>query len=203
MSGRLQLSSIILSVLVLSSVAGGCASTSPVADADQNDPYEAFNRKVFAFNEALDKNVALPAAKVYSDVLPQPAQDGVHNALTNLSEPVTLANDILQGEALMAVQTIGRIAVNSTIGLGGLVDVASPMGIPAHTKDFGETLASYGVGEGPYLVLPLFGPSNPRDATGHIVDIAFDPLTYIGMREKGWWTSGRQVLGLFTNDRET
>lgn len=183
----------IFAVMAAASLAGGCASTNSAAD-DQNDPYESFNRKVFALNEKLDQNFAEPVAKGYNAVVPEPARDGIHNALTNLDEPVTLANDILQGEALHAIETLGRIAVNSTIGLGGLVDVASPMGIPAHTEDFGETLAIYGVDEGPYLVLPLFGPSNPRDASGQLVDIFFDPLTYIGMREKAWWTAGRQTL---------
>jgi phospholipid-binding lipoprotein MlaA len=192
-----RLGSIVLSLALLGSFLAGCASTSaPPAAADQNDPYESFNRQVFDLNEKLDRNVALPAAKVYVDVVPQPLRDGVHNGLTNLSTPVTLANDILQANGLHAVQTLGRFVVNSTVGLVGLVDVATPMGIPAHEEDFGETLAMYGVGEGPYLVLPLLGPSNPRDAVGHVVDIAFDPLTYIGMREKGLWTAGRNVLSL-------
>jgi phospholipid-binding lipoprotein MlaA len=196
MFGRLRISSIVLSVLVLGSLAGGCASTVPAGNADQNDPYESFNRQMFQLNEKMDKYVALPAAKAYVAVVPAPARDGVHNALDNLGSPVTLANDILQGKAQHAVQTIGRVVVNSTIGIGGLVDVASPMGIPAHNADFGETLALYGVGEGPYLVLPLTGPSNPRDAVGSLVDLAFDPLTYIGMREKGWWTAGRRVADI-------
>ena len=187
----------VLSLCALASLAGGCASPGPTATAnDQNDPYESFNRKVFAMNEKLDNYVALPVAKAYVAAIPQPARDGVHNALTNLGEPVTLANDILQGEALRAVQTLGRIAVNSSIGLGGLVDVASPMGIPDEEQDFGLTLGKYGAGEGPYLVLPFFGPSNPRDATGELVDVFFDPLTYIGMREKPLWTGGRAGLGI-------
>jgi len=196
MFGRLQASWIVLCVLILGSLVGGCASTAPGSDAGQNDPYESFNRKMFALNETMDKNVALPVAKAYVAVVPEPARDGVHNALVNLGSPVTLANDILQGKPQRAVQTLGRVIVNSSIGLGGFVDVASPMGIPAHDADFGETLALYGVGDGPYLVLPLTGPSNPRDAIGNLVDIAFDPLTYIGMREKGWWTAGRRVTDL-------
>jgi phospholipid-binding lipoprotein MlaA len=183
--------------LAMASLIGGCADTnSTMAVGDQNDPYEPFNRKVFALNEALDQNLAEPIAKGYAAVVPKPGRDGIHNFLTNLGEPVTLANDILQGEPLHAARTLGRIAVNSTIGLGGLIDVASPMGIAAHTEDFGETLALYGADEGPYLVLPLLGPTNPRDATGQVVDILFDPLTYIGMREKGWWTASRQTLNL-------
>jgi len=196
MFGRLRVSSIALCVLVLGSLTGGCATTTPGGYADQNDPYESFNRKIFALNESMDKAIALPAAKAYVRVVPQPARDGIHNALVNIGSPVTLANDVLQGKAQHALQTIGRVVVNSTIGLGGLIDVASPMGIPAHDADFGETLALYGVGDGPYLVLPLTGPSNPRDAIGNLVDIAFDPLTYIGMREKGWWMASRRVTAL-------
>jgi phospholipid-binding lipoprotein MlaA len=151
---------------------------------------------MFAVNEKLDKNVAEPAAKFYSRAVPEPARDGVHNFLTNLSSPVTFANDILQGEPLHAVQTLGRAIVNTSIGLGGVIDVATPAGIPFHEEDFGETLAIWGVDEGPYLVLPLLGPSNPRDAGGRLVDIAFDPLTYAGMREKGLWMGSRQLLNL-------
>ncbi len=192
-----RLGSIAVSVAILGIVLAGCASPSAsTSGADQNDPYESFNRQVFALNEKLDRNVALPAAKFYVHVVPEPLRDGVHNGLTNLSAPVTFANDVLQADGLHAVQTLGRFVVNSTIGLAGLVDVATPMGIPGHDEDFGETLGMYGVGEGPYLVLPLLGPSNPRDAVGHVVDIAFDPLTYIGMREKGWWMAGRNVLGI-------
>lgn len=192
-----RLSSIVLSVGMLAALLGGCASSGTATSTpDQNDPYESFNRKMFAINDALDRNVALPAAKFYVRVVPTPARNGIHNGLENLSSPVTLANDVLQGDPKRAAQTFGRMVVNSSIGLLGLIDVATPMGIPGHTADFGETLAVYGVGEGPYLVLPLLGPSNPRDAAGHFVDIAFDPLTYLGMREKGWWMGGRNLLGL-------
>jgi len=191
-----RLGAIALSMMTLGGILGGCATSNSPDAVAQNDPYESFNRKVFELNERLDRNVALPASKAYVRAVPEPIRDGVHNGLTNLAEPVTLANDVLQGNGLHAVQTIGRTVVNSTIGLAGLIDVATPMGIPAHEEDFGETLAMYGVGEGPYLVLPLLGPSNPRDAAGHFIDIAFDPLTYIGMREKGWWMAGRNVLGI-------
>jgi len=192
MAGRIQISSIVLSVLMLGSFVGGCATT-PSAE---NDPYESFNRKMFALNEKLDRNVAEPAAKAYRWVLPQPAQDGLHNAMTNMNSPVTLANDLLQGEPIRAVQTLGRAIVNTSIGLGGLIDVATPMGIPFHEEDFGLTLAKYGVAEGPFLMLPLLGPSNPRDAGGRLVDIAFDPFTYAGMREKALWMGGRQLENL-------
>ncbi len=188
---------ILACVGLLGSLASGCA-TAPGSDgsSDQNDPYEHFNRQIFATNEAVDQAVAEPIAKFYVRALPRPAREGVHNVVTNLGEPVTLANDILQGKADRAAQTVGRVVVNSTVGLGGLIDVAGPMGIPDHSADFGETLATYGVEEGPYLMLPFFGPSNPRDLAGDVVDLAFDPLTYVGMREKGLWMGGRTTLSI-------
>lgn len=193
---RRSFASVVLVVLIAGLAAGCASSGQPSAGSDQNDPYESFNRKVFAFNQKVDEAVALPVARAYRYVVPEPARKGIHNALANLNEPVTLANDLLQGQPVWAAQTLGRIVVNSTFGLGGLVDLASPMGIPPDTEDFGETLAAYGAGEGPYLVLPLLGPSNPRDLAGDIVDIGFDPLTYIGMREKTLWMAGKQVLGI-------
>ena len=172
----------------------GCA-TQDVSGA--NDPYEATNRKIFNFNQQLDKAVIKPVAQAYVDVVPEPARDGVHNFLVNLNLPVTFANDILQGEIERTGETVARFTVNTTIGIGGLLDVATRIGVPFHTEDFGQTLAVWGVGEGPYLVLPLLGPKPPRDAVGYAVDsIAFDPLTYIDLREKFLWEVGRGALGV-------
>lgn len=192
MFARLRLIPALFCVLILGSMAAGCATT----DGSQNDPYESFNRQMFDLNEKADKYVALPLAKGYVATVPQPGRDAVHNVLVNLAVPVTFANDILQGHPKSAVQTLGRAIVNTTIGVGGISDVATPMGIAAHDADFGETLALYGAKEGPYLVLPLLGPSNPRDAIGNVVDIAFDPFTYIGLPEKSVWTAGRRVSEL-------
>ena len=198
MTGRSQLSSIVLCVFVLATLVAGCASdtTKATSDPSQNDPYESFNRRMFAFNDRVDRNVALPIAKGYVMVVPEPARDGIHHFLDNLNEPVTLANDILQLEPKHAAQTFGRILLNTTIGLAGFVDVATPAGIPYHEEDFGITLALWGVDEGPYLYLPLFGPSNPRDLGGRIVDIGFDPMTYIGIPQKDAFTAGRQVAAI-------
>lgn len=197
MNRPVRFSMILTFVGLLGGLASGCATAPGSVDSsDQNDPYEHFNRQIFATNEAVDKNVAEPIAKFYVRAVPRPAREGIHNVVTNLGEPVTLANDLLQGKPERAVQTVGRVVVNSTIGLGGLVDVASPIGIPDHSADFGETLAIYGVEEGPYLMLPFFGPSNPRDLAGNIVDLGFDPLTYVGMREKGLWMASRTTLSI-------
>lgn len=172
----------------------GCAAQDT---SGANDPYEATNRKIFEFNQKLDKAVMKPAAEAYVSVVPDPAREGIHNFLVNLNLPVTFANDILQGEFERGGETVARVTVNTTIGIGGLLDVATDIGIPFHTEDFGQTLAVWGVGEGPYLVWPFLGPKPPRDAVGYVVDnIAFDPLTYIDLREKFWWEAGRSALTL-------
>jgi phospholipid-binding lipoprotein MlaA len=168
----------------------GCA-TDPTG---ANDPYEQTNRAVFDFDQKLDKFVIGPSAEAYVAVVPSPARQGVHNFLLNLDLPVTFANDILQGEVDRAEDTLGRFTINSTLGIGGLLDPATDFNIPYHKEDFGQTLATWGVGEGPYLVLPFLGPDPPRDAAGQVVDIFFDPTTYIKLREHFWWSAGRRYL---------
>ena len=128
--------------------------------------------------------------------MPEPARDGIHNALTNLNAPVVLANDVLQGDGDKAANTFGRFVINSTVGLGGLIDVASKIGIPYHDNDFGITLGKAGAAEGSYLVLPFAGPKPPRDLVGTGVDIAFDPLTYISLNGCDTWHVVRFGLGV-------
>ncbi len=170
----------------------GCASP-PEGDADAladydeiNDPLEPFNRAIFSFNQFADGILIKPLALAFRTFVPPEPREGVHNFLTNLRSPIVLANDLMQGEFDRAVVTIERFAINSTAGLGGLIDVAARFGIEGHREDFGQTLAVWGSGEGPYLMLPLFGPSNPRDATGLVVDIFFDPLWYFASSEILW-----------------
>jgi phospholipid-binding lipoprotein MlaA len=158
-----------------------------------NDPFEPGNRVVFAFNRGLDRALIKPVAQVYTAVVPEPLRDGIHNALSNFFLPITFANDLLQGNVSRGGETLGRFAINSTVGIGGLLDVANRWGIAPHTEDFGQTLAVWGVGDGPYLVLPVLGPSGVRDAAGDVVDIFLHPLTYAGLREKDWWTVGIAV----------
>jgi phospholipid-binding lipoprotein MlaA len=186
----------ILGAFVLALAVSGCAGAPSPDSVDQNDPYESFNRQIFSMNTTLDNNVALPVAKFYVHAVPEPARDGVHNFLANLGEPQTFANDVLQGEVNKAATTLGRFTINTTIGIGGLVDAATKFGIEGHTTDFGETLAVYGADEGPYLVLPLLGPSNPRDAAGYLVDIGLDPTTYITFRSSIYWQLGRGTLNI-------
>jgi phospholipid-binding lipoprotein MlaA len=144
------------------------------------DPLEPVNRVVFHVNEAIDFVVVRPVATVYRAVVPKPLRRGVANALRNASSPIILANDILQGADGKRVEaTLVRFMLNSTIGVGGLIDVGSKVGLEGHSEDFGQTLAVWGVGPGPYLVAPILGPTNPRDLTGKVVDTAFNPLTWL------------------------
>ena len=176
----------VISALALSLVLGACSTPSPESLA-QNDPWEKTNRDIFDFDVRLDHAVARPIAKGYRAAVPEPVRDGIHNALSNLNSPVVLANDVLQGDSDKAGNTAGRIVINSTVGIGGLIDVASKIGIPGHDNDFGITLGKNNVAEGSYLVLPFAGPMPPRDLLGTAVDQAFDPLTYVRFHGKDTW----------------
>ena len=147
------------------------------AQDDANDPLEPVNRFIFGFNEIFLDYLLGPLSQVYEFVVPALVREGVHNVLSNISTPVVLANDILQGEPQRALETLGRAVVNTTIGMGGIIDMGSELGVKRHNEDFGQTLGVWGVGEMFYVVLPFFGPSNPRDAVGKLlVDGYFDPL---------------------------
>lgn len=161
------------------------AQAKPAADDDVNDPIEPFNRAIFDFNEFLYDLLLRPLSHLYN-LLPADARDAIRNALDNLRTPVILANDLLQFEMERAGTTLGRAVVNSTAGVGGLFDVAKHLGWEKHKEDFGQTLGVWGVGEGFYLVLPILGPSNPRDAIGRYgVDQFFDPLGYWDVLDGG------------------
>jgi phospholipid-binding lipoprotein MlaA len=148
---------------------------------DVNDPLEPLNRGIFQFNTVVDGLLLEPAAHMYRMATPQFVRTGVSNFLANLSTPVVFVNDLLQGEFDRAELTLGRFMMNTILGLGGLIDVGGKLGMPPrHYEDFGQTLAVHGTGPGPYLVLPLLGPSTGRDAAGRVVDLAFDPLTVLG-----------------------
>lgn len=145
-----------------------------------NDPLEPTNRAVFAFNNALDKAVLVPVSKGYRAAVPGYGRDRVHAAVENLKAPFTFANDVLQGEGARAGETLMRFMINSTAGLGGLFDLVGETGGPrAHDEDVGQTLAVWGVDEGPYLMLPLLGPSNSRDAVGRGIEFVADPTDIV------------------------
>lgn len=161
-----------------------------------NDPYELTNRDTMKLNAKIDKYVVVPTVGLYFLLVPDGGRRGVHNFLGNLSLPSIFVNDVLQGETKRATQSLERLVINSTLGLAGIFDPASKMGIPGHGEDFGQTLAVWGVGEGPYLVLPFFGPSNPRDAAGLAIDAAADPTNQIPFKQHIWWAIGREYFTL-------
>ncbi|MDE2183216.1 MAG: VacJ family lipoprotein [Alphaproteobacteria bacterium] len=197
---------LVLAFAVIGLSAAGCTTSHDPEAVAQNDPYEPTNRAIFDFNMKIDNAVAKPVAKFYNHAVPQPARTGIHNFLTNLDKPVTLGNDVLQGSPDRAAETIGRFTVNSTVGLAGFVDVATMVGIPDHSEDFGQTLGVWGAGEGPYLVVPLLGPDPPRDLAGDVVDIFMDPLTYIRFHGADTWSvvrGGLNVLDMRARNVDT
>lgn len=161
---------LLVSALFLS----GCASTSNNA----KDPFEGFNRAMFDFNDTVDRVALKPAATVYQDVLPSFAQTAINNFFGNLGDVWTMVNNFLQGKAEEGLSDVMRVTFNSTFGFGGLLDIASEAGIQKHKEDFGQTLGKWGVESGPYVVLPLFGPSTLRDTAALPVDMAGDVWMY-------------------------
>jgi phospholipid-binding lipoprotein MlaA len=150
----------------------GCASMS------EKDPYEKYNRSMFAFNDAVDRNALKPAATAYKAVLPSFVQTGVNNFFSNLSDVWSSANNVMQGKGERGLSDITRVLINTTFGLAGVIDIASDAGLAKHNEDFGQTLGYWGVPSGPYLMLPLLGPSTLRDTAALPVDIAHDPWGY-------------------------
>ncbi len=183
----------------------GCATRPPASDAEAtadfqqtNDPYEPANRFSYRVSDAIDRYTLKPAAEGYVYVVPAPVRTGVHNVLANLSSPVLFADDVSQANPRRAGDTFMRFVINSTAGGLGVFDVASGWGYPAHTTSFAVTLALWGVPSGPYLYLPLLGPSSPRDATGFGIDSALDPFSYVphgyGLKTFNWARYGIALL---------
>jgi phospholipid-binding lipoprotein MlaA len=183
-----KISKHVLALVVPLMMLAACATapTDPAArkqfDAN-NDPLEPMNRQIFAFDMFLDKWVIKPLAQVYDEVIPQFGRDRVRDFLDNLHEPVIFANNVVQTEFTRAGWTAERFAINSTAGVGGIYDWASRWGIEKQSGDFGQTLYHYGAPEGPYLVLPILGPSNPRDIVGMVADGFADPFSYLAYDE--------------------
>lgn len=174
-----------LTKLALAVAVAGCLSACALpggapgereAWRENNDPLEPFNRAVFAFNEHADKLVFGPLSDAYRFVTPQIARDIVRNVVSNLLAPITIANNLLQGNFEGAGKATGRFLTNTVLGAGGIADVAAEAGNPHAPEDFGQTMGVWGIGEGPYLFLPLLGPSNLRDLAGYLVDSAADPV---------------------------
>lgn len=164
------------SVLVMVSLCalGGCATS-----GNPKDPIEGFNRAMFAFNEGLDTVIIKPVAKGYDAVLPSPIKTGVTNFFGNIADVFIGINNVLQGKVGDGVSDLGRVAVNSTVGLLGLIDIATELGMEKHNEDFGQTFGRWGVGNGAYVVLPVFGPRTVRDSVGLVLDLKADPVSDI------------------------
>lgn len=148
------------------------------APAKVSDPLEPLNRGLYSIHNGLDKVLVRPLMVVYVTLLPEPLRSGVRNAVDNIGLPVTFVNDVLQGRPRAAGRTVGRFAVNSTVGVAGLFDVATGAGLPRHYADFGQTLGRYGVGPGPFLFIPVLGPSTFRDTAGRVADNYTDPVRW-------------------------
>jgi phospholipid-binding lipoprotein MlaA len=198
----MRLTSSLLAVAAACALLGACAHRPPPGDAEAlaeyrqtNDPLEPTNRVFYAINNGIDTVILAPVARGYRYVVPAGVRRPVHNVLANITSPVLLANDVMDAKPRRAGDTFMRFLINTTAGAGGLFDVASGWGYPAHDADFGQTLALWGLGEGPFLFLPVLGPSNPRDATGFAGDILLDPLTWAsfgGSRTLGY---SRYIVG--------
>jgi len=187
MSAIGRLAAALLAALALA----GCA-TGP--NANPADPLEPFNRGVSTFNDKLDTYALKPVATTYSDYMPTPVQSAIGNFFSNVSDVYSAANNLLQGKPSRAAEDTMRVAINSVLGIGGLIDIATPAGLPKYKEDFGQTMGVWGVPAGPYLVLPLFGPSSVRDTTGMVVDRFMDPTSYISPWYAGLGVQGVRVI---------
>lgn len=164
----------LLALVLTLSLLAGCASTgAPSAD---NDPFESFNRQVYAFNSDFDTKIGQPVARSYQHHVPSPIRTSISNFFSNLNDVVVITNDLLQLKGSQAASDTLRFSVNTVFGLFGLLDVATPSGLPKHDEDFGQTLGKWGAAPGPYLVLPLLGPSDVRDSIGLVSDSYVDPV---------------------------
>lgn len=200
-------------LVVLALITSGCAARSsnpaqnpeqtPPAAEEFNDPFEDTNRAIFRFNQKVDHAVLVPVAKAYRNVLPEPVRDSVRDFLNNLDAPLIFANDALQGEFGLAKNTLARFVIDSTIGMAGLVDVAGRWGIPYHDQDLGVTFGVWGIASGPYLVIPILGPSDPRDLGGKVAQGFGDPWNRLaGNNNLLWVTFVRGgVAGIDTRSR--
>jgi len=178
-------------------LAGGCATTVPGGGTPTpEDPWEGFNRKVYAFNDTVDEAVMKPVAKAYKAVLPQLVRTGISNVLGNIGDVWSAANHLLQGKVHTGLDMGMRVLTNTVFGLGGLLDPATEMGLVRRSEDFGQTLGRWGLGPGPYLVLPLLGPSTLRDGSSLLLDRQFSASTLAKSDSAGYAITGVEVVNL-------
>jgi phospholipid-binding lipoprotein MlaA len=169
-----RMRALLASAMIALSLLGGCASTN-----NPRDPIEPVNRAIYQFNDAVDQALLKPVAEGYRAVFPSFVRTGVGNFFSNINDVLIALNNLLQGKFINAVSDAGRVVINTTIGLLGVLDVATDLGLEKNNEDFGQTLGYWGIGDGPFLMVPLLGPSNVRDFVGRLVDYKTDPITYV------------------------
>jgi len=175
---------------------GACVSLPPNAPRSPQDPFERWNRSVYKFNDVIDRGVTKPVARGYVKVVPQPIRTGVSNFWANINMTTVMINDTLQGKLKAAAADLGRFLMNSTFGIGGLLDPATQIGLPHNDEDFGQTLGHWGLHAGPFIELPLFGPSDMRDAPGRLVDVYTNPWEYVKKPWVEWGGYGVYLIDL-------
>ena len=179
LTGKSKFYVILLACAVM--LLSGCASTQYVDN--ERDPWQGFNRTMYGFNDGLDRAILKPAAQGYKAIAPDFVETGVRNFFDNLDDISVAVNNLLQGKVSNSFSDVGRLIINSTIGVLGLFDVASSMGLTKHEEDFGQTLGVWGLDSGPYIMWPLFGPSTLRDSPSLVVDrVLLNPLTYVEIK---------------------
>jgi phospholipid-binding lipoprotein MlaA len=186
MSTSLRAAPLLLATLAVA----GCASAP--GRTTNEESFEGFNRGVYKFNDTVDRAALKPVAKGYRKVTPQFIRTGIGNVLSNVQYPATFVNQFLQGKFVLGVKDTGRFLVNSTLGVAGIFDVATPLGLEKNDEDFGQTLAVWGVPSGPFVNLPMFGPSSMRDAPSRAVDWFTNPLQYTDLPWEAEW--GQRVI---------
>ncbi len=180
--------------IIVALTLSACVTLPPNAPRSPQDPWESWNRGVYRVNDKLDRAVAKPLARTYVRVLPQPIRTGVRNFFDNLGTTTVMINDALQGKFLASANDLGRFLLNSTLGLGGILDPATPAGLAKNNEDFGQTLGHWGVHPGPFLELPLLGPSDLRDGPARLVDAYTNPHEYIRNSGVKWGLYGLYLV---------
>jgi len=192
----------VVGAFVLGLLSAGCTTTASQQAEEPvrfSDPLENVNRFFFSLNQRLDRNAGRPAATAYKDTVPQSVRGGLHNVLDNLGGPVTVANNLLQIRLKDAGVAAGRFLVNTTVGVAGIFDVATDWGLPGRNRDFGETMGTYGVPPGPYLVLPFRGSTDVRDFAGNYIDGYATPLRYVRYDGRNYVGLMKSTLGSMDN----
>lgn len=183
---------ILLGMLLVS--LSGCATPAGNRSPDPQDPWEGFNRSIYSFNEGLDRAVIKPVAKGYDAIVPTPVNTIVTNAFANIDDLMIAVNNLLQGKFKASASDLGRVVLNSTLGIGGLIDVATGMTLEKHEEDFGQTFARWGLAQGPYVILPVFGRATVLDTFGFAADVPMRPISWIEADVVRLSATGLQVI---------